>query len=407
MLKTRCSVGLPTAMVLVVSACSLRAHAQHPESCKISVTSSGLRVSNTDAALYVEPEAFASSGERMLALGNPVLFRSGSRLTPARVGQGLAAGALFDPQGTASLVPVPPGVDSLLFPRAHYTKSSGWTVLWLESEGGRHSRARVRYGQFDGKAWSPAGTVPGLTASRRPFSTPTATAGGIAVAVGVPPGIPNVGISILASERGTWRVSPVPATEGAVYPTLVRVGRALVLAYVGYSGDDIALMARRSEDDGATWSPPVVIARGRGYEAQLAVLGTDVAIVWTAEVQQFEPRGAWIAYSSDSGKTWSPPVAPPRGDIATSVAVGNLSATRALLVEHSRAPRQHDFVLLEGRSQTLASRNDSVVAVVPPKLTSGLSGEVFALTSLGDLVDGELMPRSSLSRLALSCHRGS
>lgn len=405
MLNTRRAVGLPAAIVLVVSACSHRVDAQHPESCKVSVRSTGLRVPNTNAALYVEPEAFASGGERMLALGNPVLFRAGSKLTPARTGERQAAGALFDRQGMASLVPIPIGVDSLLFPQAHYTRRAGWSVLWLESETGQQSRARVRHAEFNGRAWSAAQTIPGLTAWRRPFSM-TATDSGIVAAVGVPPGTPDVGISVLIYERRTWRTVPVPATEGAVYPTLARIGRALVLAYVGYSGADIALMTRRSEDDGATWSSPVVVARGRAYDAQIALLATGVAIVWTAEVNQFEPRGAWIAYSRDSGKTWSPPVAPPRGDMATSVTVGNLGGT-ALLIEHSRASRHYDFVLLDGRSLTLMSRNDSVVAVTPPKLAAGLSGELFALTSVGDSVAGELMPRSSLSRFSLSCRRGS
>lgn len=67
-----------------------------------------------------------------------------------------------------------------------------------------------------------------------------------------------------------------------------------------------------SEDDGMTWSHPVVIsvpAEGSiAINAQLAIDSNDVLhVVWSETIEDFPPSGVYYSRSSDLGQTWSQP----------------------------------------------------------------------------------------------------
>lgn len=85
------------------------------------------------------------------------------------------------------------------------------------------------------------------------------------------------------------------------------------------TGEDVegqhgtALLYRKSEDGGATWTPPVRVDAGlppafsphRGMDAQLAAAGDRVIAAWTtAGTDQWGSGPVATALSSDGGKTW-------------------------------------------------------------------------------------------------------
>lgn len=109
----------------------------------------------------------------------------------------------------------------------------------------------------------------------------------------------------------------------------------------GFPRVPMVISARRSTDEGETWSPPVVIAtRERGFprdpeNPDMGINGGvffDVAmapdgtayVVWSDH--DSDPRGVAISKSTDGGLTWSEPGAVATGDhtfFLASVAVGH------------------------------------------------------------------------------------
>ncbi len=117
---------------------------------------------------------------------------------------------------------------------------------------------------------------------------------------------------------------PPPSAVGVAYPRSdlagvdsldVYVENDIIHVLLAGPGDDsrIGLRYTRSEDGGASWSPPSTIATAdaepnhphRGNDVQLAARGNTVVAVWQVAGSGFKGSGPMrTAYSEDGGVSW-------------------------------------------------------------------------------------------------------
>lgn len=111
-----------------------------------------------------------------------------------------------------------------------------------------------------------------------------------------------------------WNAIDIRLPMPAAYSVLGRRGRELLLAYVSpapsEAGDLNSLWFTRSDDNGVTWAPSVLVSRSRqtgASEPMLAVIGKSVHLVWGQNLSGgLSAEVVRHAESTDGGASWGP-----------------------------------------------------------------------------------------------------
>lgn len=361
--------------------------------------------------VFIDAATVSVGRGRLLALGSRVLTEARGKAIDVTTGAGRAVGLLVSADGRADPVSPPPGDSAVPAARALFEPGEGWHVVWLRTMPGPQSGLRpgvVMYARFDGSAWSQPIALSGRDEQfyvnpdlpGRLVRTPT----GLAVAVPIRPVSGDVGILLYVGGKGRWRERRVAGTRGALYASLAAVGERLVLAYTGVNGADVGLFVRRSQDGGASWSAPTMIASGDAYDPKLVHVGDALALAWIGSESFLRPRGVRIAYSRDAGATWGEPAGTPGGADARSLATAQLDRAALLLqYDPESSPPPQRLVLV--KADSVAVVDSSVGAPIQPlgAPEGGSAGDVVVLSAVFGA--GDTTPVSTITHLRVACGR--
>lgn len=287
-----------------------------------------------------------------LALGEGTAYAFGSA-APGAGRPGAAAGppVIFALPG--GVLGSPPGAVGFFDPVMAVDRAGTLHVVWAEGQEGAASDpstpfahlslTRVLHARYQAGEWGRASVI--YRAAKIPWQRPLMSQLVVdrsdqlhlAFAAQRVPGPPSL-VHLRTSEEG-WRATEwsqplpagndrsadgplIPATGGIYASAAAGPGSRLYLAFLSPArftggapvpgGDSNSLWLKRSDDGGATWSPPVLVHQSgpRGaYEPRIVSDGADtVHIVWQKDLDDAPgPDAVWHSISTDGGQKWSEP----------------------------------------------------------------------------------------------------
>lgn len=238
-------------------------------------------------------------------------------------GPGMQAGFIRRPHGQMEAVPLPYHLRAFVAVRAVGDDNGTAHVFWGESADtntGQHLHiSGIRYARFDGAAWSEPELVynDSLTRWLAPMTTAAASGSRVHLIVPSPERTGLIHVRVVGTR---WTVVRLPFN--ALYANLAPLeDGSWLLGLIDGDGRDRAIVqVRRSTDDGATWSDPVILHRSgpaTAYAPRLVPTKDRVYAFWESTpspnrvpdryelvVTAEEADALGGAVSRDGGRTW-------------------------------------------------------------------------------------------------------
>ena len=253
-----------------------------------------------DKQVFVEPQAVAASGDRVLVAGNPTYTFAWDAAHAMSFSRDSIFGIILLPDGRATSIPSPQPPGRVHSVRAVAHSEGQWAVVFAEAAPPPKFAAPVKveaywFGITDGARWLSLEKLPlveGDYMTERASSIVKTERGyAFSVVVRAPVGDRA---AVYSQRDGRWSVALVG--DGANYTSLATDGRALMLAVV-YADtmargrtfawrDANSLWLHRTADDGLTWGPAAWLVRGLGqavHHPQLMWSGRRLEVGWMSE----------------------------------------------------------------------------------------------------------------------------
>ena len=298
------------AMVVAVAEFGLTgsAHAQATGGACTATLASKRPVRMPDgASVFVEPQAVATSGLRILIAGNPTYLFHTEQDRITGVARDSIFGVVMTRDARASAIPSPLPAGRVHAVRAAPYENGHWAVVFAEAPPRAKFSAPIKaeaywFGVTDGTRWLRMERLPAVEGTLIPddASELVRTVRGYAFAV--PVTTATGGRAAVFSERGgQWTVQLV--TDGATYLSLATDGREFMLAAVTAdtvgrdpskpSSDNNSLLLYRSTEQGTKWASRVRLIRGWGQPVH------HPRLVWTGQRLEL----GWMAHHGITGET--------------------------------------------------------------------------------------------------------
>jgi hypothetical protein len=267
-------------------------------------------------AVYVEPQAFVPSGDRLLLAGTPV-YVLGVAGEPAFVRRDSVMGVVIDSSGLATLL-VPPVAGRLVHDvRAAAAGPGEWAVTFAEAEPTPTPRDEPRvmaywFGLTDGASWSRLTRIPFPDRPPRSMaaSALVRTPQGFVLAVplhrtGQAEGRPRDAV-VLEWDLAQVRSEPVEALRPGYVALAADAAGDLVLGVVRpdftEARDENSLFVYRRQELARVWRPLRRLVRGLGqpvHDPLIDVTDAGLVFTWRAALTSGDEGRAIVARSLD------------------------------------------------------------------------------------------------------------
>jgi hypothetical protein len=257
-------------------------------------------------AVYIEPQAFVASGDRLLLAGTPA-YVHGRDGEPVLVRRDSAIGVVISVSGGATLLASPISGRFVHDVRATAVREGRWAVAFAEAERVAHGRddptvIAYWFGVTDGDRWDRLLRVPVAEGRLRSnaASALVRTTRGLALAVPVERTTPggDMRSDALVLTRANDRITrQLVQTGSAAYVALAADAAGnmilgVVRPDITETRDENSLFIYRQDRSGRTWRSLPRLVRGLGqsvHEPMIDFIGSRVVVTWRAE-----PGGAAV-----------------------------------------------------------------------------------------------------------------